>query len=213
MVQTRESPPKRAAHEDRRLAILRGAAAVFREKGFHAAGMREIAARVGLKAGALYYYFPSKTDLLFACQEVSLTQLLEGGRGIARGAEPAPTRLRALVRHHLGVVLDVVGGSAVHLAFDALPRARRRALLARRDEYEGLFRRVIQDGVRRGAFRAVDAKATTLALLGALNATVLWWRPGGDWTAGGVADEYADLFLRGLTAPGRSEDDVQEKRT
>lgn len=213
MVQTKSPPPTRPAHEERRLAILRGAAAVFREKGYHAAGMREIAARVGRKAGALYYYFPSKTDLLYACQEVSLARLLDGGRAIAGTSDPAPARLRALVAHHLAVVLDVVGGSAVHLAYDALPPVRRRALLARRDEYEGLFRDVIRDGVRARRFRMVDAKATTLALLGALNATVLWWRPGGDWTAGGVADEYADLFLRGLAAPGADEDVKEEQRT
>jgi hypothetical protein len=113
--------------------------------------------------------------------------------------------LRRLAGHHLDVVLDVVGGSSVHLAFDALPRRQRRALSARRDAYEGLWREVLQDGAREGSLRAVDAKAATLALLGALNGTVLWWRPGGGWTAAGVADAYADLFLRGLAASGAAE--------
>lgn len=199
MVQTKgRAPNDLPPHEARRLEILKRAAGVFREKGFHAAGMREIAARVGLRAGALYHYFPSKIELLYACQDVSIRQLLEGARAIAKSEEPAPERLRALAHHHLEVVLDEVGGSAVHLAFGALPAERREELKGRRDAYEALFRRVIRDGIRKDEFRDVDVKASALALLGALNATVLWWRPGGPWKAKGVAEAYADLFLRGL---------------
>ena len=52
-------------------------AAVFRQKGFHGAGMREIARGLGMAPGALYYYFKSKEDLLYACQTLSLKRLLE----------------------------------------------------------------------------------------------------------------------------------------
>lgn len=212
MVQTDATPASgsgittSAAWAARRLEILRRAAAVFREKGFQGAGMREIAEGLGLAPGALYYYFPSKTDLLYACQQVSLDRLTEGARRIAREARPGAERLRRLVDHHLEVILDVLGGSAAHLEFGALPPERRRAIVKRRDAYERILRKVIHEGAEDGTLRLVDEKTTTMALLGALNWTVVWWRPEGKRTATDLGATYADLFLRGL-APGGGRDD------
>lgn len=201
MVQTHpSSEPGEAtpAFAQRRLEILRRAAEVFRAKGFHGAGMREIAEGLGVAPGALYYYFPSKTDLLYACQTISLERLIQGARAIAREDAPAAERLRRLVRHHLDVILDVLGGSAAHLEFAALPPEPRKEIGRRRDAYERLLRRVIRDGAEDGTLRAVDEKTAALALLGALNWTVVWWRPEGRRTAGDLGETYADLFLRGL---------------
>ncbi len=63
----------------------------------------------------------------------------------------------------------------------------------------GLVRAVIQEGAGTGEFRAIDVKLTALALLGALNWTVVWWRPGQGPPAR-IADGIADSFLKGLTA-------------
>lgn len=203
MVQTRTSPSApgtaTAAWAERRLEILRRAAEVFREKGFQGAGMREIAEGLGLAPGALYYYFPSKMDLLYACQAIALDRLTEGAREIARRGVRADERLRRLVDHHLGVILDELGGSAAHLEVGALPPPRRREIVKRRDAYELILRKVIRDGAKDGTLRAVDEKTTAMALLGALNGTVAWWRPEGKRTATELGQAYADLFLRGLT--------------
>jgi AcrR family transcriptional regulator len=210
MVQTSDPPsgPGRTteAWAERRLEILRRAAAVFREKGFQGAGMREIAEGLGLAPGALYYYFPSKTDLLYACQAVSLDRLIEGARRVAREGGPAPERLRRLVDHHLEVILDVLGGSAAHLEFGALPPERRREIVRRRDAYERIVRKVIREGGEDGTLRVVDEKTTAMALLGALNWTVVWWRPEGKRTTTDLGRTYADLFLRGLR-PGSAQDE------
>jgi len=201
MVQTNAIPSGATASPawaERRLEILRRAAEVFRERGFQGAGMREIAEGLGLAPGALYYYFPSKTDLLYACQEISLDRLTEGARAIARTDAQAAERLRSLVDHHLEVILDVLGGSAAHLEFGALPPDRRREIVKRRDTYERILRKVIREGAEDGTLRRVDEKTTAMALLGALNWTVVWWRPEGKRTATDLGTSYADLFLRGL---------------
>jgi AcrR family transcriptional regulator len=196
MVQTTRTAPRTA----RRLAILRRASDVFRRKGYHAAGMREIADGLGLRPGALYYYFESKEDLLLACQEWTLDRLIDGARRIARSGGSAAERLRALVALHLDLTLSETGGSAAHVEFRALPPARLREVVRRRDAYEALVRGVVRDGAREGRFRAVDPKAAALALLGALNWSVFWWSPEGRWTAEELAEQVSDLFLGGLLA-------------
>jgi AcrR family transcriptional regulator len=162
--------------------------------------MREIAEGLGLAPGALYYYFESKEDLLHACQEISLDLLTRRAREVARSDASPPEKVRALVRAHLEATLDELGGSAAHLEFRSLPPDRFRSVVSKRDAYEGWVRRILRDGVRRGAFRPLDVKLTALALLGALNWTVVWWRPEGRWTPGDLVDGFAETFLRGIRA-------------
>src|SRR4051794_14168487 len=65
---------------EKRRAILRAAARAFRTHGLAATGMREIAAAADLSPANLYYYFESRDELLFFCQDASLDRLLEAVR-------------------------------------------------------------------------------------------------------------------------------------
>jgi len=192
--------PSASRAEGRRAEILRRAASLFRRKGFHRAGMREIAAELGIAPGALYYYFESKEDLLHACQTISLERLLRSARELAASDAPPEEKVRRLVAAHLGHVLDELGGSFAHVEFHALPPPLLAEVVKGRDAYERIVRDVLAEGVRAGAFRAMDVKLAALSLLGALNWTVVWWRPEGRHALPQVAAEVADLFLRGVTA-------------
>lgn len=167
--------------------------------------MREIARGVGLQPGALYYYFASKDDLLLACQTWSLDRLIDRAEAI-RAEEAGPAeRLEALILSHLDLTLRVTGGGAAHIEVGALPPRHRRGIVRRRDAYEALVRETIEDGIQDGVFAPVDARAAALALLGALNWTAVWWRPGGDWSSENVAGDFAGIFLHGLMRRGSEE--------
>ena len=196
MVQTRAA----TRSEARRAEILREAAEVFRRRGFHGAGMREIARGLGVAPGALYYYFESKEDLLYGCQILSLKRLLKSATGIDRRDLPADEKLRLLIAAHLAHILDELGGSFVHIEFPALPPARLRDVVSKRDRYERIVRGVIGAGIESGVFRAVDPKLAALTLLGALNWTAIWWRPEGSDDLPALAGEMATMFLEGLCA-------------
>ena len=198
MVQT-DAPARRTP--DRRTEILRRAAAVFREKGFHGAGMREIAAGLGMTPGNLYYYFRSKEDLLYACQQISLTRLLSSAESIREQRMPADEALRALIGAHLDLTLDELGGSAAHVEFHALPDDLLEEIVGMRDVYEKHIRSLIQRGITEGTFRPVDVKLTTMALLGALNWSVVWFKPEGPWSSPDLVAGFADVFVDGLRNP------------
>ena len=202
MVQTVASGAGAAA---RRREILGAASRLFREKGLHATGMREIAAELGMTAGNLYYYFPSKQELLAWCQEETLGELGERARSIAAADEPAARRLARLVVEHVAVLNESTPGSLAHLEIEEVPAERRPALLARRKRYERVWRRLIEDGIAAGELRPVDPALATLALLGAVNWTVKWFDARGSKSAREVGEEFAALLVGGLVAaPGRA---------
>jgi AcrR family transcriptional regulator len=187
--------------ESRRREILAAASRLFRERGFAATGMRDIAAALDMTAGSLYYYFENKEALLAYCQETTLDELAAPEEEASRyPREDAAARLRDAIVAHVVALNERHPGSLAHLEVEALGTARRAPLLKKRREYERRLERMVRDGIEEGRFADRDARLTTLALLGALNWTVKWFREGGGRSAADVGESFADLFLRGLEA-------------
>jgi len=182
----------------KRIEILRSAAAAFRDRGFEAATMGEIAFSVGLTPGALYHYFESKADLLYFCQEVSAVRLIERARKVLRVRGGWRGKLRALIREQVLCMLDELDGAAAHLEFHALPPARLERIIRKRDAYEAVVQGVVEGGIRAREFAPCDAKMATLAILGAVNWAARWYRPGGRLKPEEIADHFSDYLVRGL---------------
>ena len=148
-----ERPPVPDAKTLRRKReILEAASRVFRRRGLHATGMRDIAAELEMHVGNLYYYFRSKEDLLAFCQEDALAGLLDlAGHVRATGLRP-DARLHRLIVGHVVRVNDETPGALAHLEVDALTGDRRQAVLRQRDAYEAAYRKIIADGVDQRRF-------------------------------------------------------------
>jgi AcrR family transcriptional regulator len=179
-------------------AILRAAAGVFRDRGFAETGMREIAAAADLSAANLYYYFKSKADILYFCQDHSVGRMLETARALERQHLEPAEQLHRVIAAHLICTLDELDGAAAHTEVEALPLGLRRRIVAKRDRYERRVRRIVADGMRSGTFARRDPALTTRAILGALNWTTRWYRPGGKLAPAVVAEAFADYLVRGL---------------
>lgn len=184
--------------------ILEAASRVFRRCGLHGAGMREIAAEAGMRAGNLYYYFENKQDLLAFCQQDALEGLLRLAEWVAGSSLAADQKLFLLIAGHVQLLNEGTPGSLAHLEIEALEPGRRDEILPRRDLYEGVIRDLVSAGAEAGIFRVSDAKTATLAILGAVNWTVKWFRPDGRKTAAAIGRDFAELLVRGLLAPGAS---------
>ena len=182
----------------RKLEILRGAAAAFRDRGYAGSSVRDIARRLGMAPGNLYYYFRNKQEILYFCQDYSLDVLLREARRIARGPESADGKVRALIRAQVLCMLDELHGSAGHIEFHAMPKARLARIIAKRDAYERIVRGVVGDGVRSRRFAPCDPKLVTLAILGAVNWTARWYRPDGALGADEIADALSEYLVKGL---------------
>ncbi|MEE8524279.1 MAG: TetR/AcrR family transcriptional regulator [Thermoanaerobaculia bacterium] len=204
MVQTTSTRPRRTHSKAlaKKRQILEAASRVFRRKGLHATGMRDIAAELGMQVGNLYYYFENRQELLAFCQRDALSGLLQLAAWVAETELPASGKLYLLIKGHVVHVNEGTQGSLAHLEVEALESRWRRKIQARRDEYEAAVRRLVADGVADGTFRAVDAKTAALAILGAMNWTVKWFRPAGTKNARQIGDEFAEQLVRGLLAPG-----------
>jgi AcrR family transcriptional regulator len=169
--------------------------------------VRDIARAVDIQGASLYAHVTSKQDVLWSIVE-STASRFEAAADAIEVADPGGATfgrgvyLIALVRAHVGVVTDDIERASVFVhEWRALQGSRREEIAKRRDAYEARFRTVIEDGVRSGAFHAVDPVATTAFVLTALNGLVGWYKPDGRLSARAIADTFADLALRAVQAP------------
>src|SRR5690349_21540372 len=140
-----------ASDTPRRLQIEEAASALFRERGYAATSVRDIAQALNLQGGSLYAHMASKEDVLWSIVSRAADRFnAEVGPIAATDAQPQ-VKLRDMIRAHVGVVTSVQKDAAVFLhEWRFLSPDRRTEMSARRDDYERLFRDVIAAGTTSG---------------------------------------------------------------
>jgi len=187
-----------------RLEILKSAAKAFRRLGYHGATVEQIAAALHMKKGNLYYYFKNKEEILFACHQYSLDQLMRILHEVEDSGLAAEDKLRRLVHAFVHTILDELHGTALFLDLEALTPAHLRQVIVRRDEFDHGVRAVLEDGMASGAFARGDQKLLAFALLGAVNWIPRWFSPNGAASSHQIADLFTDFFIDGLRRGPRS---------
>lgn len=180
-------------------AILEAAAVIFSQKGYHAASMQDIAQAVQLQKASLYYHVDSKQEILKVLLDYALDQLIAQISEVVETPLPADQKLRLGLGKYLEVMLEQRElASVLLLEHRSLEPELRMQHVRRRDEFERLWRVLIEEGVDCGLFTCTDIALTTRALLGSLNWTVTWYRVEDGYTPGEIADLYSEFILNGL---------------
>jgi TetR/AcrR family transcriptional regulator, cholesterol catabolism regulator len=188
--------------ETRRRQIENAASALFRERGYSGTSVRDIAQALNIQGGSLYAHVASKEDVLWSIVSRAADRFHDEVGPIARSEGPAGQRLRRMVRSHVAVVTGAQRDAVVFLhEWRYLSPERRAQMAGRRDAYEALFREAIADGISAGEFTDVDPRLGAMLILSSLNGVAAWYRPDGQLSPDQIADQYADLLLRGIAAP------------
>ncbi len=181
--------------------ILLAAATIFRRKGFHGASMQDIADAVGLQKATLYHHVHSKQEILLELLDRALDLLIADLEAIAAQEGSAAGKLRQAIRSYLTRLAKQADlASVLLLEYRSLEPDLRRRHISRRDKFESLWRRILRQGMDQGEFRVVDERIAGAALLGVQNWSITWFRPNGRLSTAELADQFADLLLRGLEA-------------
>lgn len=163
--------------DNRRQALVDAAAAAFREHGYHAASMREVAGRVGMLAGSMYYHFRSKDDLLLAVYAEGVQRLCDQVRAGVEGIDDPVERLQAALEAHLDNLLD--GSDYGQVVIRVLPKDApgvEDQLVALRTDYENIFKTLIDEL----DMTTEKKQYLRLFLIGASNWAQVWYHKGGD---------------------------------
>lgn len=184
--------PLRTPRADNRLPLLLDAAAQhFTAQGFHGASIRDIVRTVDMLPGSLYYHFAAKDDLLAAVYAEGVRRISARVSAAVAGVSDPWSRLEAACVAHLEALFEE--GDYAQVVIRVRPNDAPSVaahLVGLRDGYERLFVDLIADLPVR---HDVDRRGLRLMLLGALNWSQNWYRPGRD-EPGAIARHFVSLL-------------------
>jgi AcrR family transcriptional regulator len=93
-------------HSPRQKEFIKAAARLFSVRGYHAVGINEISAELGLSGPAIYHHYSSKEALLVAVLEDAITSHLESARDLVSSLVDPQETLLAIIDHHIDFVFD-----------------------------------------------------------------------------------------------------------
>ena len=186
---------------DRRLAeILDYATAVFAEKGYEGASMRDLSRLSGISLAGLYYYFESKEKLLYFIQQHTFSTIIERLRERLLASNDPEERIRIFVHNH--VDYSVAKQKAMKVLShedDVLKNGFGAELASIKREYYRICFGLVEELVKaEGARSGVGTRTAVMSLFGAMNWLYTWYNPRVDPAADVLAREFSDIFLQGV---------------
>lgn len=169
--------------------ILTVAAGLFGERGYDAVSLEDVAERLDVTKGSLYYYFPSKDELVTAAIETLGSDWTERLDELPAAQEGPPAeRLRALLREHVRIaVREYPAALRLFLVPDDWPEAQRDRIKELRRRHDQVFRRVVTEGVASGAFVVTGIDTVLQCLHASMSQAPLW--------CGGLAGPAQDAAI------------------
>jgi TetR/AcrR family transcriptional regulator, cholesterol catabolism regulator len=179
--------------------ILRKAAAMFREKGFAATSMRDLAEAVGIEAASLYNHIRSKNEILEAiCFDVANVYNTNMD-AIESSGQKCITKVENLLRFHIKQMVDnyeevyVADREWKHLDEPYLSNFQ-----TQRRNYRKKFAAIIDEGIAKGEVRKIDAATAVLIMLHAVSGIESWHRSKAKISAEELEDNMLAIMIDGL---------------
>jgi TetR/AcrR family transcriptional regulator, cholesterol catabolism regulator len=197
----------------RRAEICRTAAQLFRDRGFDATSVSDVARALGMTKAGLYHYFESKEALLFEIMSYGLDRVRDEVVIPARAVRDPEERLHQIVMRHASIATQG-RGAVTHLGDEirALPPNARRQLEERMRKYLELVRDTLVELKAAGRLRDVDPTVAAFSLIGMILWLPRWFRQDGRLSQQQVAKELAKLALGGLLRPAGTRRTVRPGR-
>jgi AcrR family transcriptional regulator len=183
--------------------ILQKAAAMFREKGFAATSMRDLAETVGIEAASLYNHIRSKNEILEAiCFDVA-NRFNANIDIVEAGTQSSIAKVESLLRFHIAQMIEsyeevyVSDREWKHLEEPYLSNFQ-----TQRRNYRKKFASIIQAGIQKSEIRNIDAATAVLIILHAISGIESWHRSKARINASQLEDNMITIMIDGLRKQG-----------
>jgi AcrR family transcriptional regulator len=172
------------------------AAKLFLKVGYDRATVRDIAKKVGLQSGSIFYHFKTKEDILVDVMSEGLRQFAEAVNQPLRDASSPLEKLRGLFLGHLKALLNPDNSEiAVVLSeWRQLSPRSRRLVVKLRDEVDDVWNEVLREAAAQGLVQG-DLRILRLSMLGAINWSLQWYDRRGKLTIEELASRLLETFV------------------
>ena len=179
--------------------IIEKASRLFREKGFGAASMRDLAEKVGVEAASLYNHIQSKSEILQTiCFEVA-NKFMTNLEKVESGPHSTLKKMEDIIRLHIRMMLDQY--EFVYIAdheWRHLPEPYLSNFLSQRRSYRKRLGNIIEDGIARDEMKNIDPYTAVLIILSAISGIDSWQRSRKSTSAEDLESNMVKYLIEGL---------------
>ncbi len=184
--------------ETRKEEIIKTAAKLFKEKGYSAVTMRDIATVMGIKAASLYNHISSKQDILKDII-ISLAEAFTTGMQDIKSSEMSSIqKVQAVVKLHVNITAENTYGMA-SLNNDWMHLEEKRSYyLSLRNGYEADFRSILLAGIKQNEFTDSNVEVMLFSILSTLRSLYLWIPKKEDLTPDALSKNLSSILINGI---------------
>jgi TetR/AcrR family transcriptional regulator, cholesterol catabolism regulator len=197
------------SYKARRKLVIETAAEVFKEKGYEAASINDIAQKLSTDRASIYYYAASKEELFIEIVNVVLDENLKVANAIAKRKGNPRERLTALIEEMISSYdrnypfMYVFIQDMPRIALDDAPWVK--VAIDKTRQFESTVTKILRQGQASGIFRKdIPLELTEMGLFGMVNWTHRWYKPGGKAAPSDIAKAFAAVFFDGVSVPEKS---------
>lgn len=190
---------KVAKNESRKDVIIKAGAALFRDKGFGAASMRDLAEKIGIEAASLYNHIKSKNEILESiCFDVA--NHFNDNLDEIESSDATPlAKVETLLRFHIQQMIENVEEVVVaDREWKHLEEPYRSNFHTQRRNYRKRFAGIIEQGIKAGTIKQIDAPTAILIMLHAVSGIESWHRSTSKINATELEANMVSILIEGL---------------
>lgn len=181
--------------EIRREQIFQIGAELFARQGYERTSLQEVAERLGLTKPALYYYFDSKQQLLFAIISFVMDKVYGDLAEIVSSNRTPLQKLEALIESYIDFFTAHPNELTILVVHeDSLEPELRAKFIDRQKEYKRSVLGIVKDILAQRGENDIDPTALTFALIGSMNWIFRWYDPTGRIPPKRLAKEFLRIF-------------------
>jgi AcrR family transcriptional regulator len=192
-------------HYDEKLQdLLKTAAKIFADKGFHRTSVRDIARATGMSLAGLYYYFRTKEELLYLIQERCFVTLLERWEEAAQPDLDPRARIRIFAENHLSFFWHNMHEMKVMAHEDeSLTGEFNEKILVLKRRYVKVLMDLIAELPETQSGQAIDLRVATFSLFGMMNWIYTWYQPKRDLSLPALMEQMLRIYFFGILEAGK----------
>lgn len=184
---------------DRKKEIIHAAARLFKEKGYNAVSMRDLAQELGIKASSLYNHIASKQEILGCIVLAVAENFTEHISSIFPQEIAATQKLEAIVENHIEITLKKTDFLAcMNNDWMHLDEENKQHYLRLRNAYEFKVREILDQGMKQGELKNTDLDITLFSLLSTLRTLYLWYSKNANFDEEKIKQDLTQILLSGV---------------
>ncbi|NND88924.1 MAG: TetR/AcrR family transcriptional regulator [Flavobacteriaceae bacterium] len=179
--------------------IISVASQLFKEKGYNAVSMRDIADALDMKAASLYNHIKGKQEILSTLILRVASEFTEGMKSVVNERSGSLQKIEKIIGIHIDITIaNSEALAALNNDWMHLEGVDLTTFIRMREDYESNFRRIIKQGIAEGAIRPLHPEVILFSILSTLRTLYLWYERHDDLDISTLKKDTLEVLIKGI---------------